>query len=160
MKHTRRSSICLVVLLISACGNEASPTHATSPTQAGVALVDETEDRRAALGVVLLAKARALAPAYPDLQLVNLRYADDLTLICGYMVASGETPLLFVSSDSTPDTIDRPIGMANLTQSGDWSDPRQEAGQARMARQCASMDLIPTVPNIPVMTDPARPASP
>lgn len=146
-KPIRYSTFALAVALVAACSDTAEPPSVAGPIAPSPLTAEDSSERQRAVAVHLLNKAQTLSPAYPQLRLVNLRYADDLTLVCGYLVAPGEQPFLFASSDTTPETIDRPIGMPNLAQAGAWRDPRDGRGQAIMARQCARGDLTPTLPD-------------
>jgi hypothetical protein len=85
---------------------------------------------------------RELAIAYPNAELSNFQFSSDRRTVCGTLTSSGETPMGFISSDTSPDTFeDRPLGIPNLTRAGSWSHPRNLSAQDRVRRQCAHQGI-------------------
>ncbi len=92
----------LVCLHAAACsGPNSSPSKATPPS--------ETE-----ITTYLEVRAQGLYPRLDGLQLAGLRFNDDHTLVCGLVERPGREPVIFLSPDDSPQTLDRPIAIPEL----------------------------------------------
>ncbi|WP_426018820.1 hypothetical protein [Brevundimonas sp. DWR2-3-1b1] len=117
--------------LLAACSSPASP----QPTNQGPATNAEIESH-------LKDRLRDLAIAYPEAELSAFAFSTDRRTVCGLVTSPGETPMVFISSDTTPDTVeDRPLGIPNLTRVGNWYHERNQSAQARVRRQCAAQGV-------------------
>ncbi len=120
--------------LLAACSSPASP----QPTNQEPATNAEIERH-------LKNRLRDLATAYPEAELSAFAFSTDRRTICGLVTSPGETPMVFISSDTTPDTVeDRPLGIPNLGRVGNWSHERNQSAQSRVQRQCAAQGVAVT----------------
>lgn len=132
------SSSLLILVMLSACGEHHQPETVVvdAATTAPPLTAAEVE-------AYLQAKVSQLAYGYPDIRIADFRMTPDGTLACGLLMSGENPPLVFMSADTTPESIERPVGMPNLTRPGNWADSRQAEGQALNRRVCGANGLLP-----------------
>lgn len=64
-------------------------------------------------------EARGRYGGNPELQLSELRFLPDRTLVCGLATVPGEAPVVFTSSDATPQTLERTMSLPDPTPETD-----------------------------------------
>ena len=123
------------VMWLSACSPEPAARHlaqttSTLPSQADVIRYLEAEAVRQ-------------MTAYPGARLTNIRFNPDQTKACGLLEYPGQEPLVFVSTDSTPQTVERSLALGYLHREGEWSHRRQREMSERNRRQCERENIRP-----------------
>ncbi|MBU1324753.1 MAG: hypothetical protein KJ676_05885 [Alphaproteobacteria bacterium] len=83
----------------------------------------------------LQAKAEWLFRDVPGVTVVDLRVSRDRTIACGLLLAPGQEPALFVSADTTPETLERSFGPPFLGA----DTPREHELEARRSAQVAEI---------------------
>jgi len=125
-------SISAVLLLLGCSGSGAVRSSPPSDSEISTYLQD---------------KAQTLHPDFPGLTLTDFRYSDDRRIICGVLRAPGRNPQVFASVDTTPMTLDRPIGLPYLAGSSTPEADRLARQRALNDNICARNGLLPEVGN-------------
>lgn len=96
---------------------------------------------RAEIEGYLNARLHKLSVAYPEARVADLQFSADNVAICGKIVSPGERPLAFHSTDLTPETLHRSIGIPPLLDPGDWRHERVRERQEIALRNCERLGV-------------------
>lgn len=125
------SGLMITAVAISGCTRESSSSLAVGrPSEAEVS-------------AYLQAKAEDLYPDVQGLRLTGLLFSEDRTLICGWVSRPGQQPLLFTSTDRTPGTLERSIGLPPLNETSAIAQEVRARDAARAQAICQRHGLLP-----------------
>jgi len=85
---------------------------------------------------------RLIGGNHPGAKLEDIRFSTDYRHACGWLVLPNAGSAVVTSPDTSPESIDRPLGPLLLTKDGFWDDPSFGSNQTIWREMCERLGLL------------------
>lgn len=153
---SRSLPVAACLALVSACSVSQGPTASDDARPDGQAAASPDPASKEEVIRYLEKEAAVQTRAYPGVRLTHIRFNSDQSFACGLMEHPGEQPLVFMSVDASPHSVERSLALGYLHRAGEWRHERTQSRQDRVRRRCETEGLLPDVaPDVAPAISPA-----